>query len=137
MAYVLLIESDNDVANIFGEFFRAEGYRCGIARSRRVAQRVLRHVRPDLVLVESLLCDGDGLELARLAAKIGVPAVVMSTDPDRTKRAEEAGFVSFQKPFKLAALRAAASALIAAGAASKIARAQTPPGAAAGVSAAD
>lgn len=112
MPCIVVIESDSDVAGVLTEFLRTEGYRCGAAYSRLVAQRFLHHVRPDLVLVECWLPDGDGLQVARLASKMGVPAVVMSSGLDRAAEAEQAGLPYLQKPFRLAALSIAITNLL-------------------------
>ena len=61
MGYVVVVESDKRIAKVLAEYFRSEGYRCGVAHSKSVAQRFLRHIRPDLLLIECQLCDGDGL----------------------------------------------------------------------------
>jgi DNA-binding response OmpR family regulator len=112
MPYIVVIESDSDVAGVLTEFLRTEGYRCDVAYSKLVAHRLLNHVRPDLVLVECWLADGDGLQLARLASKMGVPAVVMSSSLDRGAEAQQAGLPCLQKPFRLAALSIAITNLL-------------------------
>ena len=78
------------------------------------SERFLRRVRPDLVVLDCLLVGGDGLKLARqLALEAKVPVIVTSGDIDKAEQAAEAGFVCFQKPFRLSDLAEAASKLLA------------------------
>ena len=74
----------------------------------------MRRVRPDLVVLDCLLVGGDGLQLAQqLALEAEVPVIVTSGDIDKAEQAAEAGFVCFQKPFRLSDLAEAASKLLA------------------------
>lgn len=112
VAYVVVIESDAGVGNLLAEFFRERGHRCGVAHSTRVAQRFLRRVKLDIILVECLLRDGDGLQFARLASNTGIPAIVLSTNPDRAPEAEQTGLIYLQKPFKLVTLSTVIATLL-------------------------
>jgi CheY-like chemotaxis protein len=85
-------------------------------RSKAGAERFLRRVRPDLVVLDCLLVGGDGLQLARqLALEAKVPVIVTSGDIDKAEQAAKAGFVCFQKPFRLSDSAAAVSKLLAGG----------------------
>jgi CheY-like chemotaxis protein len=71
-----------------------------VIRSKAGAERFLRRVRPDLVVLDCLLVGGDGLQLAQqLALETEVPVIATSGDIDKAEEAAEAGFVCFQKPF--------------------------------------
>jgi DNA-binding response OmpR family regulator len=73
---------------------RAQGHRCFMIRSKAGAERFLRRVRPDLVVLDCLLVGGDGLQLARqLALEAKVPVIVTSGDIDKAEQAAKAGFV--------------------------------------------
>ena len=110
MAYIVLVEDDQDVSEVVCDALRAEGHRCFVIRSKSGAERFLRRVRPDLVV----LVGGDGLQLAQqLALEAKVPLIVTSGDIDKAEQAAEAGFVCFQKPFRLSDLAEAASKLLA------------------------
>jgi DNA-binding response OmpR family regulator len=79
VAYIVLLEDYQEVAEVMYDALRSEGHRCFVIRSRRVAERFLSRVRPDLVVVDCLLIGGDGLELAgRLASNANVPVIVVS-----------------------------------------------------------
>ena len=114
MAYIVLVEDNRDVAEVVCDSLRAEGHRCFVIRSKAGAERFLRRVRPDLVVLDCLLIGGDGLQLARqLALEAEVPVIVTSGDIEKAEQAAEAGFVCFQKPFRLSDLAKAASELLA------------------------
>jgi two-component system response regulator MtrA len=114
MAYIVLVEDNRDVAEVVCDALRAEGHRCFVIRSKAGAERFLRRVRPDLVVLDCLLIGGDGLQLARqLALEAEVPVIVTSGDIEKAEQAAEAGFVCFQKPFRLSDLAEAASKLVA------------------------
>jgi DNA-binding response OmpR family regulator len=113
VAYIVLLEDYQEVAEVMYDALRSEGHRCFVIRSRRVAERFLSRVRPDLVVVDCLLIGGDGLELAgRLASNANVPVIVVSGDEDRAAEAERAGFRCLRKPFRMAELVAAVSLLL-------------------------
>ena len=114
MAYIVLVEDNQDVAEVVCDALRAEGHRCFVIRSKAVAERFLRRVRPDLVVLDCLLVGGDGLQLAQqLALEAEVPVIVTSGDIDKAEQAAEAGLVCCQKPFRLSDLVAAISRLLA------------------------
>ena len=115
MAYIVLVEDNQDVADLMCEVLRGQGHRCFVIRSKTGAERFFRRVRPDLVVLDCLLIGGDGLALAgRLAAEAGVPILVTSGAADRAVAAEQAGFPVLKKPFGLTDLEAAVSRLLAA-----------------------
>jgi two-component system response regulator MtrA len=114
MAYIVLVEDNRDVAEVVYDALRAEGHRCFVIRTKAGAERFFRRVRPDLVVMDCLLIGGDGLKLAQeLASRAGVPVIVTSGDMVRAEQAIQAGFVCFQKPFRLCDLAAAISGLLA------------------------
>jgi two-component system response regulator MtrA len=114
VAYIVVLEAHKDVADVLCDALRSKGHRCFVIRSRAAAERFFRRIRPDLVVVDCLLIGGDGFQLAgRLASQAKVPVIVTSGDADRADEAEQAGFVCFRKPFRLAELVAAVSRLLA------------------------
>jgi DNA-binding response OmpR family regulator len=114
VAYIVLLEDYEEVAEIMCDALRCEGHRCFVIRSQRSAERFLSRVRPDLVIVDCLLIGGDGLEVAaQLACKANIPVIVTSGDEDRAAEAERAGFPCLRKPFRLVDLVAAVSMLLA------------------------
>jgi DNA-binding response OmpR family regulator len=90
MAYIVLVEDNQDVAEVVCDALRAEGHRCFVIRSKAGAERFLRRVRPDLVVLDCLLVGGDGLRLAQqLALEAKVPLIVTSGDIDKAEQAAD------------------------------------------------
>jgi DNA-binding response OmpR family regulator len=112
MAYILIVEDDKDVAGVFCQAFRAERHRCFVLRSEEMAIKFLRKAVPDLVVSDYLLKGGSGIEVARAASVLNIPAIVTSGDHTKEKEIGEAGFVFLKKPFRLSTLMRAASALL-------------------------
>jgi DNA-binding response OmpR family regulator len=115
--YVLLLEDHQQVADMLREAFRAEGYRCFVLRSKATAERFLRRVRPDLVIVDHSLIGGNGLEAAQMATEANVPVIVTSGHLDVRDAVEDVGLLFVQKPFRVEELMAIARQLIGCGAA--------------------
>jgi hypothetical protein len=60
VAYIVLLEDYKEVSEVMCHALRSEGHQCFVIRSRRVAERFLSRVRPDLVLrfshLNQLIC---------------------------------------------------------------------------------
>jgi DNA-binding response OmpR family regulator len=120
---VLLIDDDADLAAMLSDTLGARGYRIWHATTAADAELILDQARPDLIIVDLVLPDRNGLILcASLKDRVGVPIIICSA----SKRKEDAAlgfrlgaddFIA--KPFSLdelqarleAALRASAAAL--------------------------
>jgi two-component system OmpR family response regulator len=64
-ARVLVVDEAPSVRNVLADALRQEGYSTREAASGGAAQRAIDDFRPDLVVLEAALPDGDGFELAR------------------------------------------------------------------------
>jgi DNA-binding response OmpR family regulator len=62
---VLLVEDNVDAQDVYSTTLRHSGYEVVQARSLEEAQDAARRIRPDVVVLDCRLPDGDGLELAR------------------------------------------------------------------------
>lgn len=104
---VLVVDDDFRVAGLHGDAVDAvPGFRAlEPARSVAAARSAIAEQRPDLVLVDNYLPDGEGVELVR---SIDVDAIVLSAaaDAETVRRALRAGAVGYLiKPFEARALR--------------------------------
>ncbi len=78
-AYILLVEDDPAFAALVTAVLGQNGYRLWWASGAGVARRLLEAVRPDLVLLDLILPDGDGLLLcSEIRARWPTPIVVVS-----------------------------------------------------------
>jgi DNA-binding response OmpR family regulator len=99
--YVLILEDLDAIANLLRGELSALGYRCFSLRSKASAERFLKRVRPDLVIVDYGLLGGTGITAAQMAAQSNVPVIVMSGYLDVRDEIELLGFYYVQKPFGL------------------------------------
>jgi DNA-binding response OmpR family regulator len=86
VANILLIEDDADLAAMLSDTLATRGYSVWHATTAADAELVLDHARPDLIIVDLMLPDRDGLLLcADLKHRIGVPLIICSA----TRRKED------------------------------------------------
>ncbi len=64
MKKVLIVENDRQLATLLESMIKQLSYECLVSHSLSEAYKLLERERPDLVLLDRLLPDGDGLELA-------------------------------------------------------------------------
>ena len=107
---ILLIEDDAALASMLSDTLRARSYSVWQVGSASDAEAALDKVRPDLILLDLMLPDRNGLIMcARLKARAGAPVIICSA----TKRKEDAA-IGFQlgaddflrKPFSVDELQA-------------------------------
>jgi DNA-binding response OmpR family regulator len=79
---VLLVEDNADAQDVYSTTLRHAGFEVVQARSLEEANEAARHVRPDVVVLDCRLPDGDGLQLARgwrnHATMAKVPVIVLT-----------------------------------------------------------
>ena len=79
MHQLLVVEDDDDIRNVLRVLLEAENYRVVEATTARRAEIEARSHKPDLLLVDLGLPDGDGVEvIKRIRAWSPVPIVVLS-----------------------------------------------------------
>jgi two-component system, NtrC family, response regulator PilR len=107
---VLVVEDEADLLVTYERLLHRWGYRVSAATSLATALWTLERDRPDLVISDLRLPDGDGLQLVR-AARAGPsppPILIVTGVPseDRRRAAMTAGVVGFlAKPFKSSTLQ--------------------------------
>jgi DNA-binding response OmpR family regulator len=79
---VLLVEDNVDAQDVYSKTLRHAGFDVVQARSQKEAHEAARELRPDVVVLDCRLPDGDGLELARGwrsdATMAKVPVIVLT-----------------------------------------------------------
>lgn len=76
---LLLVEPDGTLRGSLAALFREGGYQVLTADSRKQSAMMFASHMPDMVILETLLPDGDGLELIRQMREAGgVPVLVLS-----------------------------------------------------------
>lgn len=108
---VLIVDDDFRVAAVHQGFVeRVDGFRVvGQAHSAAEAVEMARTLRPDLVLMDVYLPDGDGLSVVQTLSSEPTPPIVLvvsaATEVDTVRRAVQLGAAHYLvKPFGFAAL---------------------------------
>ena len=104
---ILLIEDHKEFQELVSALLKAEGFAVVAANSSAAALTALDTLRPSLILLDSSLPDGDGVDLARSirTRRVGAPIVLMTTDSQSTGLTAEIGAIQILvKPFSTASL---------------------------------
>lgn len=103
---ILMVDDEADLAASCARLLRRRGYRVTSARSREEGLAALAGERPDLVVADLRLPDGDGLEIVRAARALALPRPVIVITGFASHRSRQealaAGAAAFlSKPFSL------------------------------------
>src|ERR1700745_703453 len=79
MAHALIVDDDPDVVDWLQEVARMEGFTVARAHSIRDARIELGRQRPDVLLTDLRLPDGEGIELVRELEKPEATEVIVGT----------------------------------------------------------
>ena len=84
---ILVVEDDQQIAELMRDFLEAEGFQVRHAANGRETNEQLGRARPDLVLLDVVLPDESGFEICRrLRAESAVPVLFLSArDSDADK----------------------------------------------------
>src|SRR5439155_11193377 len=78
-ATILLIEDDPEIALMLRDILEGHGYRVEHAENGAEGEEMVQRLRPDLVILDLMLPDADGLVLcANLKARADVPIIICS-----------------------------------------------------------
>lgn len=102
---VLIVEGHDDTQHVLGTLLRREGYRVVAAATIQEARRRILEQSFTVVVVDTVLPDGSGLELVReINATFGTPTIATSgfNSVDDIARSHEAGCLAHLiKPISL------------------------------------
>ncbi len=79
VALVLVVEDEPEIAEVLEGYLRREGFRTERALDGRQALSLIRAARPDLVLLDIMLPEMDGLEVLRRIRSNGNTPVILVT----------------------------------------------------------
>jgi len=101
---ILLIDDEKDLCALLGDAFRARGFQVESAHTCGEALKCLARGRPDLILLDLSLPDGEGLALlSHLRKSMPAPAVIITTafgSEEVRSQAEQLGALGFlDKPY--------------------------------------
>src|SRR6266540_6081314 len=76
---ILIVEDDESIGRVLVEVLEEENYRVWLASTGEEGERLLNEVHPDLLLLDIMLPDADGLVFcAQLRPRWQVPVILMS-----------------------------------------------------------
>ena len=110
MAHILLVEDDSDIMRINRTFLENEGYSVHCAESVQQAAFLLEECVPDLVLLDVMLPDGDGMDFCKILRQKTQAPVIFLTARDENDSVvmgfRSGGDDYITKPYDLNVLKA-------------------------------
>lgn len=101
--HILVVEDDREVSALVARFLRTNDMRVSVANGSRAMDKVLEESRIDLVVLDLMLPDEDGLSICRrLRASSGLPIIMLTAkaeDIDRIIGLEMGADDYLTKPF--------------------------------------
>jgi phosphate regulon transcriptional regulator PhoB len=87
---VLVVEDEPDIRALITFHLAREGFRCRTAGTGAAALREVQHARPDLVVLDLMLPEMDGLEVCRRLRgapdSAGIPIIMLTARADEVDR---------------------------------------------------
>jgi len=84
---ILFVEDDRDIRTLLADFLAREGFAVEVAEDGAAADRALARMQPDLVILDIMLPDEDGLSICRrLRARSAVPIIMLTAKSDDIDR---------------------------------------------------
>jgi DNA-binding response OmpR family regulator len=115
-AMILVVEDDPETARSLSKALESSGYRVTIAETGSEARSIIEHVRPDLIMLDLMLPDTDGLVLTTaLKTLTNAPIIICSARQEQVDRVLglKLGADDFiAKPFELDELEARIEAVL-------------------------
>jgi DNA-binding NtrC family response regulator len=65
MAHILVIEDDDSVQNLFGQFLETQGFTVSHAINGTEGMLLIKQQKPDLIITDIMMPEMDGLEVIR------------------------------------------------------------------------
>jgi twitching motility two-component system response regulator PilH len=121
MPSILMIDDDDDFSSLVSEYFTRKGYKVELAHGGKPGLRQVSDARPDLIFLDIMMPDMNGIEVIRELSSdydtADIPVLVMSSrDVDSGLQrmfAEERNFKGFvPKPPNLDALEMKVAGLL-------------------------
>jgi DNA-binding response OmpR family regulator len=100
---ILVVEDDQEICSVIGEFLKGLGYEIALANDRAAGERILLDSRPALLIADVVL-QGGSSGLVAIARQMDVPVLLMSGEPLAIERLEGGPMPFLHKPFRLADL---------------------------------
>ncbi|HKW54277.1 MAG TPA: response regulator [Stellaceae bacterium] len=113
MRHVLVVDNEPAICELVQLALEADGScRVTCASSVDEAVAVLRQDRPDAAIIDAILPQSSGLQLASQILDLGVPVLIVTGEPATRERLESIGCPYLAKPFPINVLVAETNALL-------------------------
>ncbi len=113
MRHVLIVDDEPAICELVRTALEADGScRVTSAGSAGDAMAVIENDRPDAAIVDAVLPQVSGLQLAGWAIDRGVPVLIVTGEPQTRDRLVDAGCPYLAKPFAIGKLLAEIQALL-------------------------
>ncbi len=113
MRHVLVVDDEPAICDLVQMVLEADGScRVTSASTAGDAIAILERDRPDAALIDAVLPQASGLQLATRAIDIGVPVLIVTGEPHTRDKLHAVGCPYLSKPFAIGALLAEMRALL-------------------------
>lgn len=114
MHQLLVVDDEPDICDVIKAGFEAGGrYRVRCATNKSDAFAALRLERPEMALLDILMRENAGVEIAALAAELRVPVLRMSGHPQIVHNRRMHDLAVLAKPFRIVELMTKVDRLLA------------------------
>jgi DNA-binding response OmpR family regulator len=110
--HIVVVEDRADVREVIGDMLAEYSYAVTCVPNSHCLRLDLANLRPDLVLLDGVLADRDGLMLADHMTGRGIPIIMMSGNPPTVEKLQSLSYRLLVKPFRLAQLVEAIGAVL-------------------------
>ncbi|OAG27847.1 response regulator transcription factor [Thermodesulfatator autotrophicus] len=89
MSYILIVEDEEDIARLVARTLEKNGHKTRIAPTLAKAQELIEQETPELVVLDLMLPDGDGLELCkyiRFKEQTEIPVMILTAKGEEIDR---------------------------------------------------
>ncbi|MBF0110816.1 MAG: response regulator [Magnetococcales bacterium] len=85
--HILVIDDDPDICKLVGDFFQKNGFQVTIANNGKGLQDALERMKIDLIVLDLMLPDEDGLVVCRnLRSRSNIPVIILSARGEEMDR---------------------------------------------------
>lgn len=103
--HILVVENEPSLHEAIGAALECDGFHVTFTANKAAAMGLISSLKIDLAIVDIGLPDGLGTEVARHAAALAIPAILMTGHPRHMAELDLSGVAYLAKPFRVEQLR--------------------------------